>query len=161
VSRFVAYRERAAEKLQCYPTKTLFDVLRKTETVLRTVTDNFTNIRDLPKKEIMYNMRMYFVNDCYFPECRECMGSLYHVNHKLELINQIVYTVIFFSGMQHGIKPFLEFSPNDRKIFRASAEYSRISFVQNEFRLNSRNSVETGKIHGFTGLILIRPNFVP
>jgi hypothetical protein len=77
VSRFVAYRERAEGKLHCYPTRTLFDVLRKTETVLRTVTDNFTNIRDLPKKEIMYNMRMYFVNDCYFPECRECMGSRY------------------------------------------------------------------------------------
>jgi hypothetical protein len=62
--------------------------------------------------------------------------------------------------MQHGIKPFLEFSPNDRHIFHASAEYSRISFVQNELRLNSGNSVETGKIHGFTGLIFIRPNFV-
>jgi hypothetical protein len=70
-------------------------------------------------------------------------------------------TVILFSGMQHGIKPFLEFSPNDRKIVRALAEYSRTTFVQNELRLNSGNFVETGKIHGFTGLILIRPNFVP
>jgi hypothetical protein len=51
--------------------------------------------------------------------------------------------------MQHGINPFLEFSPNDRQIYRASREYLRISFVQNELRLNSGNSVETGKIHGF------------
>jgi hypothetical protein len=63
--------------------------------------------------------------------------------------------------MQHENKPFLELSPNDRQIFSASAEYLRISFVQNELRLNSGNSVETGKIHGFTALILIRPNFVP
>jgi hypothetical protein len=70
------------------------------------------------------------------------------------------YTVILFSGMQHGIKPFLEFSPNDRHIFRASAEYLRISFVQNELRLNSGNSIEAGKIHGFTGLTFILPNFV-
>jgi hypothetical protein len=63
--------------------------------------------------------------------------------------------------MQHGIKLFLEFSPNDRHIFRAPAEYSRISFVQNELRLNSGNSVETGKIHVITGLIFIRPNFIP
>jgi hypothetical protein len=71
------------------------------------------------------------------------------------------FTVIFLSGMQHGIKPFLEFPPNDRQVFRASAKYSQISFVQNKLRLNSGNSVETGKIHGFTSLIFICPNFVP
>jgi hypothetical protein len=27
-----------------------------------------------------------------------------------------MFTVISFSGMLHGIKPFLEFSPNDRQI---------------------------------------------
>jgi hypothetical protein len=57
--------------------------------------------------------------------------------------------------MQHRIKPFLEFSPNARLIFRVSPEYSRISFV-NELRLNSGNSVETSKIHGFTGFTFIR-----
>jgi hypothetical protein len=71
-----------------------------------------------------------------------------------------MYTVILFSEMQHGIKPFLKFSPNDRHILRASADFSRIPFVQNELRLKSGNSVEIGKIRGFTGLILIRPNFV-
>jgi hypothetical protein len=70
------------------------------------------------------------------------------------------YTVNLFSDKQHGIKPSLEFSPNDRQIFRAPAEYLRISFVQNELRLISGNSVETGKTHGFAGLIFIRPNFV-
>jgi hypothetical protein len=63
--------------------------------------------------------------------------------------------------MQHGIKPFSKFSPDDRKIFRASAEYLRISFFQNELRLTSGNFVETSKVYGFTGLIFIRPNFVP
>jgi hypothetical protein len=66
---------------------------------------------------------------------------------------QNLYTVTLFSGMQHGIKPFFKFSLNDRHTFRASAEY--------ELRLNSGNSVETRKIHGFTGLTFIRPNFVP
>jgi hypothetical protein len=63
--------------------------------------------------------------------------------------------------MKHEIKPFLEFSPNEREIFRASAEYSRIPFVQNKIRMNSGNSVETGKIHGFTSLIFFSPNFIP
>jgi hypothetical protein len=58
---------------------------------------------------------------------------------------------LFFSGVQHGTKAFLEFSPNDRQILRASAKYLRISFIQNELPLNSGNFVQTGKIHGFTG----------
>jgi hypothetical protein len=70
-------------------------------------------------------------------------------------------TAILFSGMQHGIKPFLKFSPNDRHIFRTSAGYPCNSFIQNELRLKSGNSVETGEIHGSTGLIFIRLNFVP
>jgi hypothetical protein len=44
-----------------------------------------------------------------------------------------IFFVILFSGMQHGIKPFLEFSPNDRHIFRAS--------FQNELRLNSETKL--------------------
>jgi hypothetical protein len=66
-------------------------------------------------------------------------------------------TVILFSGEQHGIKPFLEFSPNDRKIFRVSAKYLLISFAQNELPLNSGNVVQTGKTHGLTVLQIYSP----
>jgi hypothetical protein len=62
--------------------------------------------------------------------------------------------------VQHGIKPFLEFSPNDRKIFLASAKYLRISYVQNEFRLNSKNFIQTSEIHGFTVLQIYSPKLL-
>jgi hypothetical protein len=90
VSRYVAYREHACGKIHVYPSRTLFDVLRKTETVLRSITDNFQKLRDLPRAEIMFNMRMFFSDDNFCPECRDCVISLYHTHHKLELITQVV-----------------------------------------------------------------------
>jgi hypothetical protein len=63
-----------------------------------------------------------------------------------------VYSVFLFSGVEHGIKPFKEFSPNDRQIFRASAKYLQILFIQNELPLKSGNFIQTGKIYGFTVL---------
>jgi hypothetical protein len=45
VSRFMTYRE--CGKIHFYPNKTLFDVMRKTETVFKTANDSFLKIRDL------------------------------------------------------------------------------------------------------------------
>jgi hypothetical protein len=84
----VAYQDKGKGRL-LYPSASLFELLRKTERVLRVITENFTRIKDLSINEVLYNLRVYFSVEFFFAGCRGCAWSLYEVGHKSKLIHDV------------------------------------------------------------------------
>jgi hypothetical protein len=95
---------------------------------------------------------LFLLKKRYFAQKEYVYGVSFHRSKVIQNFGFSLpkaFTVILFPGMQHGIKPFLEFSSNDRHTFRASAEYLRISFVQNELRLKLRRNRQNSRFYGF------------
>jgi hypothetical protein len=71
-SSFVAFRPKNDDEFS-YPSNSTFFVLKKTEPILQKVTQNLQNVKNIPVTKILYNLRIFFSDDKYFPECRNCV----------------------------------------------------------------------------------------